>query len=294
MYTLDPSLLFAASVLLDLVYDTLHSKHTEDEAIGFWAEWLAWAILLVFYWTAPILHRHAAASAFRAGLEEAADPEKCPQPKYGAWVAPVLSVCLVGVGVLWQSQNEKYNWTLVSQRTWLCATCAYLTYGQPMTTMLVLLVLMVTRLDTDQGDFWHNSLNSLGWASTVSAPALFMLSMVSVGVIRFHSSPKSSWITPFDVFLLLSQCVVYSTLVRVKIEMLSKNCPTSRVQEHLLQRVSASSFALWTLLLIVSLAQNLRLRPTFFVMGIIRAFHYFAMFTLVDRPRVPRLSNLVD
>lgn len=111
----DPSLFFAASVLLDLIYDTLRSKHSKDEAIGFWAEWLAWAILLVFYWTAPILHRHAAASAFRAGLEEAADSEKCPQPKYDAWVAPVLSVCLVGVGVLWQSENEKYSWTLVSQ-----------------------------------------------------------------------------------------------------------------------------------------------------------------------------------
>jgi hypothetical protein len=163
-----------------------------------------------------------------------------------------------------------------------------------MTTMLVLLVLMVTRLDTDQGDFWHNSLNSLGWASPVSASAFFMLSMISAGVIRFHSSAKSSWITTFDVFLLLSQCVVYSTLVRVKIVMLSENRPTSRVQEHLLRRVSASSFALWTLLLVVSLAQNLRLRPIFFVMGIIRAFHYFAVFTLVDRPRVPRLSNLVD
>ncbi len=116
MSPLDPSLLFAAGVALDLIHDALERKLPKEEAAGFWVEWLAWAILLAVYWTLPFIHRYATSSILGAELEEAAVSEKRSECRGDAWVAYALSFCLVGAGFLWQSENERYNWALVSRQ----------------------------------------------------------------------------------------------------------------------------------------------------------------------------------
>lgn len=114
MLPVDPSLLFAAGVILDLIHDNLERKLSKEEGAGFWVEWLAWAILLAVYWAIPIIYRHTANSTSDVGSEAAVLSEKRLRCKIEAWVAYALSFCLVATGSLWQSEHGQHKWALVS------------------------------------------------------------------------------------------------------------------------------------------------------------------------------------
>jgi hypothetical protein len=115
MSPLNPSLLFAIGLALDLIHDDIQRKPKKEEATGFWVEWLAWAILSAIYWTVPIIHRYVPSSALDAESEETAISEKGSYRKIDTWVAFALAFCFVGVGFLWQYDQETYDWALVSR-----------------------------------------------------------------------------------------------------------------------------------------------------------------------------------
>jgi hypothetical protein len=115
MSPLNPSLLFAVGLALDLIHEDIKRKLEKEQEIGFWVEWLAWAILSAVYWTIPIIHRYVPSSTLDAGSEEIAISEKGSYRKLDTWVALALACCFVGVGFLWQYDQESYNWALVSR-----------------------------------------------------------------------------------------------------------------------------------------------------------------------------------
>ena len=120
VFTPNPSLLFAAAVLLDLIYDSFERELPKEQLSGFWPEWVAWTILLVIYRVIPTLRRSTASSALEeeeARSQETIFCEKRFQDtstRSTAWALYALSVCLVGEGFLWRSDPRKYNWALVS------------------------------------------------------------------------------------------------------------------------------------------------------------------------------------
>ncbi len=149
---------------------------------------------------------------------------------------------------------------------------------------MLLFVLACRRLYPDRSDHWHLPLASSGrpgWALLGTVLAGSMGSIVSSILVRFHTSPDSSRITALSSCMLLLQCLLYCALGQVKLAMLCESQSTSVLRDNLLRKVSIYAFALWTLLLAVSHTQNLSVYPTFLIMGMTRAFHYFVLFTLV-------------
>ena len=109
----DPSSFFATGILLDVIQNYLKRNSKDEDATRFWAEWLAWGILLAVYWTIPFAQRFTTSSSSNAQLEEAIVEEKHQPQSKTAWMATFLSICLVGSRFLSESEHGKYDWLLV-------------------------------------------------------------------------------------------------------------------------------------------------------------------------------------
>jgi hypothetical protein len=153
----------------------------------------------------------------------------------------------------------------------------------------VLLFLLSRRLlHPDQGDRLLLPLISSGnsgWALLVETFASSIISLMSAWLIRSWALPGISFITAGGGLLLLLQCLSYGALLRIKIEIPRESQSTFQLQDELLRKVSICSFALWTVFVAVY-------RPTISVpfilmLGTIRAFHYFILFTLVSWSEPP-------
>jgi hypothetical protein len=113
MAPFNPAFLLAIGVALDLIYESLKRSLPEEEVAGFWIEWVGWAILSAVCWTRSNIYRRSTASTIESELEELAASGKPSQRSGNLWTAYALSLFLVGVGFLWQSETKKYNWILV-------------------------------------------------------------------------------------------------------------------------------------------------------------------------------------
>lgn len=113
MAPLNPSLLFAVGVALDLIYESLKRRYPVEEGTGFGVEWVGWAILSAGCWTRSIVYRRTTTPSIDLGVEEDAASGRPSQRSGDLWPALALSPCLVGMGFLWQSEPERYNWILV-------------------------------------------------------------------------------------------------------------------------------------------------------------------------------------
>lgn len=119
-----------------------------------------------------------------------------------------------------------------------------------------------------------------GWALLLETLASLIISLISAWLICLWALPKLSWITAGSSILLLLQCLSYGALLRSKIEVPCEGKSTLQSRDELLQKVSICSFALWTLFL--AMYQPKISLPFILILGTIRAFHYFILFTLVS------------
>jgi hypothetical protein len=152
-------------------------------------------------------------------------------------------------------------------------------YQQPLITSLVLLFVLSSRKSNrEDSETWD-----LPVASPPVVPAIASLttSLASSALIRFSASPEQSWINTFSTCSVLLQCLLYCAFARVNMGKVCQSQSTSYLKACLLRGISTYSFAFWTLLLAVSHIPKPSLQPIFLIMGLIRVFHYFLLFSLV-------------
>ena len=166
---------------------------------------------------------------------------------------------------------------------------AYGRHEQPLVTPIVLLFILASRRrHPDSGDPWHlpfasPSNSRWAWLTPVLASSMFALG--SASLIRIHASPDPSWVGFFGSCLFLLQCVLFGAVPRIKVEMPHQSKHSSDLQQDLLGKVSTYSFALSALVVAVANTQKRSLHPSFLVLGVIRALHYFLQFNLVCLPQ---------
>jgi hypothetical protein len=125
------------------------------------------------------------------------------------------------------------------------------------------------------------SSGSSKWALPTETFASSIISLISAWLIRRWALPELAWITAGSSILLLLHTLSYCVLLRKKIEEPCEGKYTVQSRDELLQRVSICSLALWMLWL--AIYQPKIGLPYSLILGIIRAFHYFILFTLVSR-----------
>lgn len=154
--------------------------------------------------------------------------------------------------------------------------------------MILLLILAWRRRQPDNGDRWHHSFASPSSSRRACLTPLlvsFVIALISASLIRIQAQPDRSWVALFGGCLFLFQCVLFCVVPRIEVGMPYQSKYPSDLKEYLLRKVSTYSFALSTLAVAVTDTQTLRLHPSFLVMGVLRALHYFLQFSLVCLPQ---------
>jgi hypothetical protein len=149
---------------------------------------------------------------------------------------------------------------------------------QPLTSSLVLLFVLSSRqMNRDDSEIWY-----LPVASPPRAPAISSLtiSLASSALVRFSASPETPWISTFGTCSFLLQCLLYCGLARVNMGTICQSTSYLHDQDRRLRKVSTYSFAFWTFLAAFH-SPRPSLQPAFLIIGLIRAFHYSLLFTLV-------------
>jgi hypothetical protein len=143
---------------------------------------------------------------------------------------------------------------------------------------VLLFVLSSRQANRDSSETWY-----LPVASPPRVPAISSLtiSLASAALIRFYASPETPWISTFSTCSFLLQCLLYCGLARVNMEKTCQSTSYLHDQDRRLRKVSTYSFAFWTFLLAASHSPRSSLQPAFLIIGLIRAFHYSLLFTLV-------------